>query len=118
MAVNDKIDMDVFKVVTRAVWRSDNLDTMAKQMTQLLVSALDIKGAAIFALNHETEELELLASFGLSVHYLNKGPILFDQSIGRQKKNRSSSATSGNPASCNIRRPPKARESPPLFPCR
>jgi signal transduction protein with GAF and PtsI domain len=78
----DRIDMDIFRVVTRAVAESDNLDTLVNQMVQLLVAALEIKGCCMFVLNVESEELELLAGFGLSTRYMSKGPVLADKSIG------------------------------------
>ncbi|UCH22388.1 MAG: GAF domain-containing protein [Deltaproteobacteria bacterium] len=81
MGAKEKIDIDIFKVVNRAIAESDILDIMATHLAQLLVGALEIKGCAIFALNLETEELEILASFGLSLNYLNKGPILKAKSI-------------------------------------
>ena len=67
MVVEEKIDIDIFKVVFRAIAKSDNLEIMANHLTQLLVAALEIKGCTLFALNSETEELEVLASFGLSM---------------------------------------------------
>jgi signal transduction protein with GAF and PtsI domain len=54
---------------------------MANHLTQLLVAALEIKGCTIFALNVELDELEVLASFGLSPEYVHKGPVLSDKSI-------------------------------------
>ena len=54
---------------------------MANHLTQLLVAALEIKGCTIFALNVELDELEVLASFGLSTDYVHKGPVLSDKSI-------------------------------------
>ena len=81
MAVEEKIDIDVFKVVFRAMAQSDNLEIMANHLTQLLVAALEIKGCTIFALSPESGELEVLASFGLSMSYVHKGPILRDRSI-------------------------------------
>ena len=62
--------------------QSDNLEIMANHLTQLLVAALEIKGCTIFAVNPETDELEVLASFGLSMSYVHKGPILRIKSIG------------------------------------
>ena len=84
MIVEDRINMDIYKVVTRAIAASDNLEDMATQLTQLLVGALGIKGSTIFVLNPETEELEALASFGLSMNYMNKGPILVKKSLDHQ----------------------------------
>jgi GAF domain-containing protein len=86
MVAEDRIDMDIYKVVTRAIAASDNLEDMATQLTHLLVGALGIKGSTIFVLNPGTEELEALASFGLSVDYMNKGPILVKKSLDHQLK--------------------------------
>lgn len=81
MSAEEKIDIDLFKVVFRAMAQSDNLEIMTNHLTQLLVAALEIKGCAIFALNTESNELENLASFGLSMGYLEKGPVFSDKSI-------------------------------------
>lgn len=77
----DKIDVEIFKIVSKAIATSDNLEVMTSHLSQLLVAALEIKGCAIFVLNQLTKELEILASFGLSTGYLSKGPILVDKSI-------------------------------------
>lgn len=84
MVAEDRINMDIYKVVTRAIAASDNLEDMATQLTQLLVGALGIKGSTIFVLNPATEELEALANFGLSINYMNKGPILVKKSLDHQ----------------------------------
>ena len=81
MHTEDKINIDIFKVITRAIGESDNLELMATHLTQLLVGALRSKGCVIFLLNPESKELEMLASSGLSVSYLNKGPVLSARSI-------------------------------------
>jgi transcriptional regulator with GAF, ATPase, and Fis domain len=86
MGREDKIDIDVFKVVTRAIAHSDSLEAMTAYLSQLLVAALGIKGCSILALNPETSELEILGSFGLSMRYLNKGPLLSKKSISRTIK--------------------------------
>jgi transcriptional regulator with GAF, ATPase, and Fis domain len=82
MSNEDRINIDIFKVVSKAIAESDNLGIMTNHLTQLLVGALGIKACTIFALNPDTTELEILASFGLSINYMNKGPILADKSIG------------------------------------
>ena len=82
----DKIDIDIFKVVTRAIAESDSLDIMAAHLTQLLTAALDIKGSGVFVVNPETNELELLSSFGLSIRYMNKGPLMTAKSIAETFK--------------------------------
>ncbi len=82
MGTNEKIDIDTFKVVTRAIAESSDLNIMVNHLTQLLTGALGIKGCTLFVLNPDTKELELLANFGLSLVYLNKGTVLSDKSIG------------------------------------
>jgi len=81
MKPDDKIALSTIAVVNQAITESDNLETMCTHVTQLLVAALEIKGCAIFILNPESKELEILSSFGLSISYLNKGPVLTHKSI-------------------------------------
>ena len=81
MADQERIDIDIFKIITKAIAGSDNIIIMAENLTQLLVGALEIKGCTLFALNLEVKELEVLASFGMSVDYMSKGPILSESSI-------------------------------------
>jgi signal transduction protein with GAF and PtsI domain len=81
MSTEAKITIDTFKTVTKAIAQSDNLDIMTNHLAQLLVAALDIKGCAIFVLDPQTKELEILASFGLSPYYLTKGPVAADKSF-------------------------------------
>lgn len=81
MTDNDRIDVGVLKLLFDAITGSNQLETMANRLTQLVVGTLGIKGAAIFMVNPEFDALELLASSGLSINYINKGPVLVDKSI-------------------------------------
>jgi len=81
MASENRITIDIFKAVTRAVAHSKDLDVMTNHLAQLLTATLDIKGCAVFVLNAVTEELEILASFGLSAKYMTKGPLNTPKSI-------------------------------------
>ena len=81
MASENRINIDIFKAVTRSIAHSEDLDVMTNHLAQLLTASLDIKGCAIFVLNAVTEELEILASFGLSAKYLTKGPLSTPKSI-------------------------------------
>ena len=105
----NKIDIEVIKLIIRAIARSDSLDAMGNQLTQLLVSAMEIKGATLFALNPVTEELEILASFGLSVHFVNKGPVIAPKSIG-WAANRESVIISDTSSSDQLQYPDQAKE--------
>lgn len=86
MRTEEKIDIDLFKTVTRAIARAESLDAMSTYLAQLLVAALGIKGCSVFALNPATAELEIVGSFGLSVGYLNKGPLISKKSFAANVK--------------------------------
>jgi hypothetical protein len=47
------------------------------------VKALRIKAASVRLLDEEKLTVKLVAIFGLSEQYLNKGPILADKNIAR-----------------------------------
>ena len=89
MKGEDKIDVETFKIVSKSIAASDNLEIMTHHLSQLLVAALQIKGCSLFVLNRTTKELEMLASTGLSAGYISKGPVMSDKSI--------SAALSGTP---------------------
>ena len=82
MANEDKITIDIFKAVAKAVAQSADLSIMLNHLCQLLTAALEIKGCSIFVLDLEKERLERLASFGLSTTYMGKGDLRADQSVG------------------------------------
>jgi signal transduction protein with GAF and PtsI domain len=81
MTTGVKIDIEVFKSVTKAIAESEQPDIMANHLAQLLVATMEIKACAIYLLEPETRELERIASFGLSMSYIGKGPILAEKSI-------------------------------------
>jgi signal transduction protein with GAF and PtsI domain len=86
MTTESKITIGIYKTVSKAIAHSHNLDIMTSHLCQLLVAALDIKACAIFVLDLESEQMQLLASFGLSAKYLSKGAILAKKSIGANIK--------------------------------
>jgi transcriptional regulator with GAF, ATPase, and Fis domain len=86
MSAEEKIDIDVFKVVTRAIAHSHSIETMAAYLSQLLVAALGVKGCSIFALDPNAGEFEIIGTFGLRASFINKGPVLSRKSIARTLK--------------------------------
>lgn len=56
-----------------------------KKVLQLLVknatTALDIKAAAVRLLDENRQQMELVASYGLSERYITKGPVTSDKSV-------------------------------------
>jgi GAF domain-containing protein len=67
---------------------SSSLDVkkIIQALTQELVDELHLKAASVRLLDEETLTLKLVASFGLSDKYLNKGPVVADKNIARALK--------------------------------
>lgn len=81
MSIENKIDMELFKVIKSAMHASPDLETMANNLVQLLTGALGIKGCSLFAANPDKKELDVFTTFGLSTTYLRKGAISSQKSI-------------------------------------
>lgn len=81
MSTENKIDMEIFKIIKTAMHSSSDLEDMGNRLVQLLTGALDIKGCTLFAVNPDNKELEILTTFGLSPGYLRKGSISSKKSI-------------------------------------
>ncbi|MFH2057873.1 MAG: GAF domain-containing protein [Pseudomonadota bacterium] len=81
MSNSHKIDLETFKLIADTIFDANHPETMGSQVARLLVGTMEVKGVAFFIVNPAKEELELLATEGLSADYKNKGPILVDKSI-------------------------------------
>ncbi len=109
MSALNKIDMKTMKKAIRVASESESLDAMANGIVQLLVADLAVKGCAVFFLNPDYKELEMLATFGLSPSYLTKGTLSADKSFADN--------LNGKPFVCedvsrekSVQYPEKARE--------
>jgi GAF domain-containing protein len=58
-----------------------DIRVILQTLTEKVARALDVKAASIRLLNDDKTELRLVASYGLSEKYLNKGPIYAERSI-------------------------------------
>ncbi|KIX12279.1 GAF domain-containing protein [Dethiosulfatarculus sandiegensis] len=89
MSAQDRIDHESLRVICQALGGASSLEVLADNMNGLLTSTLGIKGSTLFVLNPNTRELELLASFGLSNQFLNKGPVIADKSLAQAMEGQS-----------------------------
>ncbi|MBU1565269.1 MAG: GAF domain-containing protein, partial [Proteobacteria bacterium] len=80
------INYETFIKISNAISHSNEPEEVALMTVEGIKTALDIKGCALFLLNHKTDELEIAASYGLSQKYLNKGPISALHSIAESLK--------------------------------
>lgn len=81
MSSQYKIDLEKYQLIVETVFDANNPTLLGSQVAHLLVSTMEVKGASIFVVNPGTESLEILATEGLSLEYVHKGPILKDKSI-------------------------------------
>jgi GAF domain-containing protein len=76
----------IFLKLAASMSSSLDVKNILQAMTQDLVKDLQIKGASVRLLDENTRTVKLVASFGLSEKYLNKGPIMADRNIGKALK--------------------------------
>ncbi len=69
--------LEVSKAINSALDVKKVLNLLVKTVT----TALDIKGAGVRLLDEKRQQMELVASYGLSDRYITKGPVGTDKSI-------------------------------------
>jgi GAF domain-containing protein len=78
---NLRLNYDVLIKISRSLSKSKDPEEIIRMTVESLKSALGIKGCALFLINHQSKELEVAASTGLSEEYLSKGPVSALRSI-------------------------------------
>lgn len=73
----------IFLDLSASMSSSLDVKKIIQAMTKELVEALHIKAASVRLLEEKTSTLKLIASYGLSDQYLNKGPVKADKNIAR-----------------------------------
>lgn len=76
---------DTITRLTTAISQCKEPEDVALITAESVKTAFNAKGCSVFLVDRATRELGLVASFGLSTEYLNKGPIHFMQSIQEAK---------------------------------
>jgi signal transduction protein with GAF and PtsI domain len=67
--------------ITKAMSMSRDPEEVISLTVKSIKKTLEVKGCALFLVNLETNELEIVASDGLSKEYVNKGPLSALKSI-------------------------------------
>ena len=78
---NLRLNYETLIKITRSLTKSKNTEKVIQMTVDSIRSSLDIKGCALYLINHSSNELEVAASSGLSKDYLNKGGISVKKSI-------------------------------------
>ncbi|MCX7635680.1 MAG: GAF domain-containing protein, partial [Syntrophales bacterium] len=71
----------MFADLSANIAASLDVKTILQTLTEDTAKAMGVKGATIRLLNDDRTVLQLVASYGLSERYLNKGPISAEKSI-------------------------------------
>ena len=75
-----------FLHLAASISSSLDLKTILQTLTEDVAQSLDVKAASVRLLDNDKHTLKLVASFGLSEKYLNKGTISADKSIAEALK--------------------------------
>lgn len=78
---NEKEYLRVFEEITKAVSSSFDVNEVLNIIVRKIPEVMGQKGSILRLLNKETKQLELVAHYGLSEKYVNKGPVAYDASI-------------------------------------
>jgi GAF domain-containing protein len=76
----------IFLNLAASISSSLDVKNILLAMTHDLVKELQIKAASVRLLDEEKLTVKLVASFGLSEKYLNKGPVMADKNIAKALK--------------------------------
>jgi GAF domain-containing protein len=82
MSMNSMLFLDL----TSSINSTLDINQVLHILTAEICEALGMKGVLIRLLNHETGNLDLLASYGLSEKFQNKGPVSIEKSIAQALK--------------------------------
>jgi transcriptional regulator with GAF, ATPase, and Fis domain len=80
------MNYEVILKITKAVAMSRDPEEVSLLIVESVKTALEAKGCSLLIFNRKTNELELVASHGLSKEYLNKGPLSAIHSIADSLK--------------------------------
>lgn len=71
----------IFYETCQAVLSSGSLPDILQQLVEKTAKALEVKGSTLRLIDARDNQLQLVASWGLSQEYLTKGPLVADRSI-------------------------------------
>ncbi|HAM52656.1 MAG TPA: hypothetical protein DCP92_18895 [Nitrospiraceae bacterium] len=76
-----RIYLESYQNICKAISMSLSLTEVLNLIVTNVVKVMNVKASSLRLLNKDTNQLELVASHGLSNKYANKGPVVYDGSI-------------------------------------
>lgn len=81
MSSKERMYLISFQEISRAISSTLSVKEVLNLIVRKMTEVMNLKGCTIRMVNPETKTLELVAAYGLSEKYLNKGPVDMDKSI-------------------------------------
>lgn len=78
-ALARKFNLEQFRSISHAMSTYDDLDLLLAHITEGIARTFKIKGCCSFVLNETENQLFMMASYGMSQEYLEKGPVFIDE---------------------------------------
>jgi signal transduction protein with GAF and PtsI domain len=76
-----RIYLESYQNICKAISTSLALEEVLNLIVTHVVKVMNVKACSLRLLNKDSKQLELVACYGLSDKYVNKGPVLYDGSI-------------------------------------
>jgi len=76
-----RVYLESYQNICKAISASISLNEVLNLIVTNVVKVMNVKASSVRLLNKETRQLELVAYYGLSEKYVNKGPVAYDASI-------------------------------------
>ncbi|MGD0282160.1 MAG: GAF domain-containing protein [Dissulfurispiraceae bacterium] len=76
-----KVYLESYQNICKAISSSISLNEVLDLIVANAVKVMNVKASMLRMLNKETQELEVVAFYGLSEQYINKGPVAYDPTI-------------------------------------
>jgi PAS domain S-box-containing protein len=76
-----KVYLESYQSICKEISASISLNEVLYLIVTNVVKVMNVKASLLRLLNKETQQLEIVAHYGLSEKYVNKGPVSYDASI-------------------------------------
>jgi PAS domain S-box-containing protein len=76
-----KVYLESYQDICKSISASITLEEVLRLIVRNVVKVMNVKASSLRLLDKERQQLDLVASYGLSDKYANKGPVSYDASI-------------------------------------
>lgn len=74
-----RITLREFKAISSAISSYEDITLLGRHLVEGVCRAFRVKGCSIFLVDDREKQLFRVSTYGLSEHYLTKGPIIIDE---------------------------------------